>query len=436
MASFVEATRREVFDRSLPALVSFCVLGLIIFSTQYKQDEIHDPDIVALILILLSNAGRLFSVLRSKNNPVIARKHWLNFHIMNLLNAIGWGLSFYHIVESSPQNSLVTPLAILIITGLINASIFTLALSTTLHLVFICLSTLPLVVAYMRIFIFNSDYNALAIACIFLIAIVYVFSQGRIQKLRFHEKLKSEDTLKRNREVMHEQQKIIEHSRRLASMGEMAAGFAHEINNPLAVVTGHLELLQTHVPAAGHKHVEKALAATRRISKIVKNLRTLSHHSSDDQKTHHSGEALLRETIEMFSHRLEGQNVRFNLTADDVILYCDVTQISQIVLNLLNNALDAIEHLPSTDKWIEMHAKAVGQNYIVQVVNGGPPITDELCEKIFTPFFTTKPVGQGQGLGLAISRTIALRHQGELAVAVLNGHTCFTLKLPLTTPEA
>ena len=109
---------------------------------------------------------------------------------------------------------------------------------------------------------------------------------------------------------------------------------------------------------------------------------------------------------------------------------CQQVQITQVILNLLQNAFDAVRGMDS-DKWIAVDVKTGHGALTLSVIDSGPGVLPELRHRIMEPFFTTKPVGQGTGLGLSVSRSIAESHGGHLRLGERKGHTCFSLILPV-----
>ena len=114
------------------------------------------------------------------------------------------------------------------------------------------------------------------------------------------------------------------------------------------------------------------------------------------------------------------------------MISCDPLAIEQVLINLLNNAIDAVESLP--EKWVELQCFNQKNEVILRIIDSGSGIPKEVADKLFDPFFTTKPAGIGPGLGLSISIGIIKDHGGTLTLVSEHPHTCFELRLPAPTP--
>lgn len=229
------------------------------------------------------------------------------------------------------------------------------------------------------------------------------------------------------------------HSEKFATLGEMAAGIAHEINNPIGligVLTGQiLELLEDeNVDQTQIKNnLEQIDKSVWRISKIINSLRGFSRDGSADVMTSVTMGKILDDVFIFCTERFKQHNIEFKIGAFDRAwpVKCRDSEICQVVLNLLNNAFDAVNG--STDGWIELTIEKSDAGYTIGVGNGGPRLSAEVQRKLFQPFFTTKPVGKGTGLGLSISRKIAESHGGKLEWDGSSAHTRFILFIPDST---
>lgn len=223
-------------------------------------------------------------------------------------------------------------------------------------------------------------------------------------------------------------------SSRMALLGEMAAGIAHEINNPLAVINSIIYQVRKRVEGNDLEKIperlDKMQATVMRITRIISGLRTFARDGEKDPFQSCGLKKIIDETLELAAERLK--NLEIQLRIDDIpetfMLDCRATQLSQVILNLVGNARDAIQGLPQ--RWI--HIGFSEKNNIVQlfVEDSGNGIPMEVQEKMFRPFFTTKEVGVGTGLGLSISIGIIQSHHGKMYIDNNSKNTRFVIEIP------
>ena len=221
-------------------------------------------------------------------------------------------------------------------------------------------------------------------------------------------------------------------SARLASLGELSAGVAHEINNPLAVILGHLEMLDKLVDSP-EKFQAKILILKKGVDRIAKIVSSLQKFSRTHESRPHQPfllQNILREAMTFTEDRLQKMGIVIKVPENsEAQLICDELEMSQVFINLFNNAADAIKNLP--EKWIEVQILNTAQGPKIIFRDSGPGISNEIQDKIFNPFFTTKPVGKGTGLGLSIVKGIVESHGGQISLRASDSHTCFEIQFPL-----
>ncbi|HXH49882.1 MAG TPA: ATP-binding protein [Terriglobia bacterium] len=233
----------------------------------------------------------------------------------------------------------------------------------------------------------------------------------------------------------HEQMLRVE---KMASIGRLAAIVAHEINNPLAGILTYAKLLKKQFARENDNKYDEVLASldlieseSRRCGEIIKNLLTFSRATSMKHEPADLNVVVDR-CVRLVQHQLELQNVRLHLdlARDLPLVWCDPAQIEQVILALVMNAVGA---MPKGGN-LTLRSRRINAAPQVQVdvQDDGTGIPPELVSQMFEPFFTTKERGHGLGLGLAISRMIVERHQGQIDVKSEPGcGTLFTVTLPL-----
>lgn len=229
---------------------------------------------------------------------------------------------------------------------------------------------------------------------------------------------------------------------KMSSLGEMASGVAHEINNPLMISRGYLDKIQKIVSSDLEKYseiilpVEKAINGVLRVAKIVSGLRLFARNGNNDPMLSVSLEKILSETLEMCFERFKYGEITLE-TSPKVRsnILCRESQISQVLLNLLNNAFDAVAELDVKSKWVKLQVEEeeiTSGKIIIRIIDCGKGIPEEVAKKILEPFFTTKETGKGTGLGLSISAGIIEDHHGKLYLDHNYPNTCFVIELPIS----
>jgi PAS domain S-box-containing protein len=224
---------------------------------------------------------------------------------------------------------------------------------------------------------------------------------------------------------------------RLSALGMMAGGIAHEINNPLAIIHAMASDL---TDMAGEGPVKPQVVARKgtvisqtaeRIAKIVKSLRQISREGTGDPLRPTPVSKIVAETLEICRAKFKANSVELLVpkSIPDVSIRCREVQIAQALLNLLQNAFDAVVEQRG-ERWVRLEVENGDRSVAVSVIDSGPGIPAKFRSRIGEPFFTTKPVGKGTGLGLSLSKTIAQDHGGNLEYSDAHGHTRFSLVLP------
>jgi two-component system NtrC family sensor kinase len=241
-------------------------------------------------------------------------------------------------------------------------------------------------------------------------------------------------------------QKLL-HNDRLASLGQLAASVAHEINNPISGVLNLSMLLERimkegKVPPGREEECKKYLARisqeTGRVGRIVCDLLAFSRRSKP-QRADADLNYVVKTTVSLVGHKLKlnETQVELDLAANLPHVKCDSSQIQQVILNLVLNAAEATHARPGATVSVVTRLTTDGRMVELLVKDNGEGIAPENLRKIFDPFFTTKPEGKGVGLGLAVVYGIIQAHDGDIDVQSTVGMgTVFTVSLPLATPDS
>ncbi len=302
-----------------------------------------------------------------------------------------------------------------------------------------------------------------------LLVVTHDMTQRKLQEQELVAALTYQRQL--NRRLEEAQSQLLQ-SEKMASIGQLAAGVAHEINNPVGFVASNLNSLQAYVAnllelIAAYEHVEATISnpavalekthalraamdiaflksdirslctesseGLERVIKIIRDLKDFSHVDRDETWTEEDLHKGIESTLNVIWNELKYKcDIRREYGALPPV-QCLIFQLNQVFMNLLSNAAQAIE----TKGVITIRTGVVGDNVWIEVIDNGKGISDANLSKIFDPFFTTKPVGKGTGLGLSVSYNIVIAHHGTLDVTSREGQgTTFRVTLPIRQPVA
>jgi C4-dicarboxylate-specific signal transduction histidine kinase len=244
---------------------------------------------------------------------------------------------------------------------------------------------------------------------------------------------------RREQELRDKQEQLVQ-AGKLATLGELTTGVAHELNNPLnniglyignVIDRVHLGQLDTEQVLAD---LEKAMDQVRKATEIISHLRTFGRAATITVERVDMDDVIERALSLMHEQlRLRAIEVELDLSPDELVVLGNPIQLEQVFINLLTNARDALAEAP--ERRIRISSRLEGEEIQIVLADSGPGIAAEIQSRIFDPFFTTKEVGAGTGLGLSITYSIVKEHGGEITLADSPEGARFDIVLPLGGEE-
>ncbi|MCB9062894.1 MAG: HAMP domain-containing histidine kinase [Halobacteriovoraceae bacterium] len=231
-------------------------------------------------------------------------------------------------------------------------------------------------------------------------------------------------------ELNEEKEKALLHSK-LSSVGRLASGMAHEINNPLTVIKNlSRRLLREETDSRKVTLLEKNIRSVDRVAEIVQKLKSISSTDLKEGFVATDICELLENTLVVFNSNLKKYNIELNYNFQEMkcIVNTNVPYISQVIAGLIENSIEAIKGLE--EKWIRIEITESTHDYHILFVDSGKGIKKDIHESIMEPFFSTKKSGHGTGLGLSSSLSIVKEHGGDLYLDSAHENTTFVLVLP------
>ena len=224
---------------------------------------------------------------------------------------------------------------------------------------------------------------------------------------------------------------------KLATVGLMAGGIAHEINTPLGIILLNTGEIKSMLPPS-KLDLDKLLEATNtiestvtRISRIIRSLQSFARESKGAPFVDVKLKDLVQSVLNLCAKNFNENGINLIVdysSVDHLMIQCRESEIAQVLFNVIHNAKDAVESLG--DKWIKLSGKDVNGQVQLIVADSGTGIPVEIRNKIFQPFFTTKEVGKGTGLGLSVSIGLIQNHNGKIYIDDAQKNTTFVIELP------
>ena len=280
----------------------------------------------------------------------------------------------------------------------------------------------------------QSDWHLLVCAEVLFILLIFSmlkkFNDLYKESVRLTTELQSKIDVEK--ELQKEKEKAFTNAR-LASLGEMAAGIAHEINNPLAIILGKIQVIRksiekTQKPMSFYeKQLEGINASCLRVADIVQSMRNLSRLKSEEEFQNFNLEDLMGIVNPLVESKIKQNNINLIIQHQNEIFKADKGEISQVIINLINNSVDAISNI--NEKWIKIESKKCIGGLELRVTDSGRFADIQNSDKLFDPFFTNKELGEGTGLGLSLSKSILERNHGSIEIDQTSKNVSFILFL-------
>jgi signal transduction histidine kinase len=436
---------RELVLKSATASIGFFLLSLWVMYS--KMEVVAHADFMLFLgwgLLLLACSRYLIHWSYQKNKILLPMATLLT-QVNVVVNAILWasvaGLTIDEYKFTNFESSMMT---VILLFGLSFSSVVTLSSSRWIALAFQFILTLPSISYLTYVGLYQNNSAARGAAVCVSIALIYcvretfnIYSQIR-KRLHYEiELIESNLRLNESQQMLIKETAKLQHATRLATLGEISGEVAHEINNPLAIIKGNISLVLLWMNSAQFnietlkEKLLKSASAVDRITKIVKGLQNFSRETDRDAYVNNSLDEIIHDCVEFCSEKFSYNQIKLEVKCESSYqISCRPIEISQVLLNILSNAISALGEVPVESRWIRITTEVWGDFYKLSISNSGPPITEENRRKLFQPFFSTKKVGEGTGLGLSISKAIIEAHNGRLYLDPQKGPTTFVIEVP------
>jgi signal transduction histidine kinase len=413
----LSVSRRDFYIFITPILIT---QTLVFFVNSYGTElKLAGPFTNALFFIFLSAQ-------RKRTATIWIEQRKMNFELQNIIDAIPGGISIlrqgrYEIINKYVKNMESK-----------NNSIIGTTLGSQLKSSVFAKKMWDFIKSDTRRVQFEADLKVQDTVHTHLVTAIKGLNEDTIiSTTDIHE-------LKQIELAMNLQKTKLAYNAKMAALGEMSGGLAHEINNPVAIISGRAQqmILLLNQESVNKENLLKGLkdinTTAERINRIVKSLRSLSNGDEDTELLSVNNlKEIVDATLSLCEVKFKNHGIVLENKVDaDIELTCRRGQISQVIMNALNNSYDAVFALEN--KWIHITTEVLADNVYISITDSGSGISEEVRKKIMQPFFSTKDIGNGTGLGLSVSKGIIESHKGELFFNYDNKqNTQLVISLPL-----
>ena len=433
-----ERVNIDYIIKSKNSSLAFGLCAVVLLIMQLSSNIKYIYFALVFVIIILS-AIRILNVKRFSERKISLEVATRNVTITILINATLWSvLSFISLSTDDTVRTLITYTLLL---AFIAGSIVTVSSKRAVLITFNLLMLAPIIYFAIRLASSQQSNDAYFLIAFCIVNFIYTLKQSSTICNELKRRIGGEYDLKKSLDELALSKKNLEeesiktfHASRLSSLGEMASGVAHEINNPLTIIQGMSNTLllknNEKLDEATLNKLAKIHSASERIAKIVRSMKLVSRRDDKLENEVTSVEKILEISIGLFEERIKTEKVQFTIENEtNPQVFCNPLQISQILINLMSNALDALSNDKAEEKTLCLNIKDDGPWVKIRVVNSGQLLSEEVVKRMFEPFFSTKSLGKGTGLGLSISQTLANTNGGNLYYEPYQGKISFVLKL-------
>lgn len=390
-------------------------------------------DLVGALIVAVNLLRIFFTRSFLKSNGERNWSLW-GVEIIVIANVLLWDILFTTAYLHDHFHGIASFLSLVLTMGFLVASAVSLSSSMWIAVSFQILTILPLVAVTLYLWFENGDENYLRFGGVALAFFVFGLRAAMTTRKDLVGLFRQEFELMITRKQLAEEQEKLIHSSRLASLGEMAGGLAHEINNPLAIIMLGIDSLEDSPKSdlaveQRKSKVQTMKNAVGRINKIIRGLRHFSQQSESIPFEAVTVGSIIQETTDFLTGRLKKGGIKLEVIGDtEQIVEVRAVQLSQVLLNLLTNAIDAVSGSQAREVKVSIETDA--DWVFIDVSDSGTGLSEGMRERLFQPFATSKAPGQGMGLGLSISRGIMKEHGGDLSYLPNRPHTTFRMSIP------
>lgn len=428
----------ETYERSVSAAATFFILGLIITIYRFGSEEFGMYFFGLGLALCLVNLMRWLIAFSAVNKKIELEQYLIHFKTTVLLNSILWGIVFTLVFYVFSFNAIQSKIAFLIMVGICAGAPNSLVTMPRLQFIFFIFVTFaPGFVLLMKFITEGGDHEYFIIPVLVFIMFLFFISMSKKLRTLLYTSISDHEELKITQAALLEEKAKSLNSERLAFLGNMAAGVAHEINNPLTISFGQISSIEYQLNSLSDPSLKEVILTklnrisdvNNRIKNIVKGLRDFASEGGGESFENLKLAELLEFASQFFETRIKSNNISFEREdVPDVYINCRKNQLTQAVVHVINNAIEAVEN--QTDKMIQIKFAKSFNKLQILISDNGKGVDPLIKDKIFQPFFTTKDVGNGIGLGLSISLGILKSHKGNMLLVESKNPTTFALEIP------